>query len=127
MALDMISVHCTVLPPLSPPQHPIIDCLADMPCFDPFASVEIGDSAGDGQNPIAGIGVQGQFSHGHLEQVAAVVAYSSNDSKPVLALICCRISAKPVPGDRISRSGGHIISILMSACGSFRRCPSICL
>ena len=62
----------TVLP-VSPPQHPVIDGLADMPCFDPFGAVEIGDGAGDGKNPIAGIGIEGEFGNGRLEQSAAVV------------------------------------------------------
>ena len=113
----------------SPPhEDPVIDRFAEVPCLDPLAAVKIGDGAGDGQNPIAGIGIQGIFGHRRPKQVAAVVAQFQGlmaglglDLVPHLG----QRGARRV--DRISRSGGQTISMLMSATGNFRRCRSIWL
>ena len=56
------------------PQHPVIDRFADVPGLDPFASVEIRNRAGDRQNPVADIGIQGKLGNRRLEEIAAVLA-----------------------------------------------------
>ena len=58
---------------LSPPEHPVVDRLAEMPGLDPLAPIQVGNRAGDGENAIADIGVQAQFGDRRFEQIAAVL------------------------------------------------------
>src|SRR5262249_36773189 len=75
------------LGPIRSVQRPVLDGLGNMLAFDLRAAVDVGDGAGDLENPVVGASAQALLLHGPLQHAFALrtqVAVGSNLARPHL-------------------------------------------